>query len=140
MAKRPLTAAELAQRRAAAVNAGRPAKPWSRRGVAAAAKARAGRARARELIGGVQVEATRILIAAMRGQLPNSTGDTMKDAAKALLTKGGTDAPKNIALLDKRPAAPVKLHLKVSTEAYPPATEPEEHPDADGDGRPPLAH
>jgi hypothetical protein len=138
VAKRPLTQAELEQRRAAAKLGGRPANPVSRRSVDETAKARVALARARGRIKSVQDEVAKTLISGMRGMLPGSTAQTMIQAATALGAKGGLhDLP-----VDKHAGAgaPVNVRIAVDMDSkYPKPIE-----ETDGrrapEGGPALAH
>lgn len=136
MGKRPLTPAEIAQRRAAGKLGGRPASPVSRREVDKAARERAAVARARGLIRSVQEEVAKILISGMRGTLPGSTAQTMLDAASKLAAKGGlhdTVAVKNIG---EGPS--VNVRIGVDPSQYPePMKAADDRSDEDG---PALAH
>lgn len=115
MVRKPLSEAQLAQRRAAAKHAGRPAAVGS----FSSARRRIARLnvdRARTLIQGTQLEVAETLIAGMRGQLPNSTADTMVRCAVALANKGGM--PDVAAQLTLNPEEARKLNLGVNLGPY----------------------
>ena len=137
MGKRPLTAAELAQRRAAAKLGGRPSSPVSKRSVDAAARHRVELARARGRIKSVQDEVAKTLISGMRGMLPGSTAQTMIQAAAALSAKGGLhDMP---VAKHAGESAPVNVRIAVDAERYPKPIEDTDGRRAPEDG-PALAH
>lgn len=138
MAKRPLTKAEIAQRRAAARLAGRPAKRTSRRGIDEEARARVEVAKARMLIRSVQGEAARTLIAAMRGTLPGSTAQSMAYAADRLQAKGGiTDVLPSKTTTDVAPRA---VRIGVDPSGYPAPIEDASDADRSSEDGSALAH
>jgi hypothetical protein len=135
VAKRPLTDAEIAQRRAAGKLGGRPSSPVSKREVDKLARERAAVARARGMIRSVQEEVAAILIAGMRGTLPGSTAQSMLDAASKLAAKGGlhdTVAVKNIG-----EGPNVNVRIGVDTSQYPEPVKATDARDEDGSA---LAH
>lgn len=129
MAKRPLTAKELEQRRAAGKLGGRPAKPVSRRAVDRIARERAAVKQARGLAASLQVEVVRTLRDGMRGMLPGSTAQSMIDAAARLAAKGGLHDV--VAMKHTGDGVPVHLHVGIDGSQYPPATAPAHDPDAE---------
>lgn len=115
MSKKPLSEAQLAQRRAAAQNAGRPARV----GGLSSARRRVARLavdKARSLIQATQLEVAETLIAGMRGQLPNSTAESMVRCAVALANKGGLPDVTLSGFLT--PEDSVKLNLGVNLQGY----------------------
>jgi len=129
MAKRPLTPAEIAQRRAAGKLGGRPSSPVSARAMAKLARERAAVARARGLARTVQEEVVKTLISGMRGLLPGSTAQSMCDAAGKLAAKGGLHDVQAVKHLGDG-APPVKINFQIDTAQYPAPDEA-----VDGDAR-----
>lgn len=102
--KKPLTEAQLAQRRAASVLGGRPAKAVSAREIRRVAKERLAVKRAKGKAASVQEEVVDTLVLGMRGALPGSTAQSMIDAANSLARKGGLhDVQATIDLTDAPP-------------------------------------
>lgn len=122
MAKRPLTPAEVEQRRRAGKLGGRPPKPVSTRAINRIAKERAAVARARGLAASVQEEVVRTLVSGMRGMLPGSTADSMIHAAESLAKKGGLHDVQVTKLVGDETRPPVQFRVDVDTSQYPPAT------------------
>jgi hypothetical protein len=130
MAKRELTPAELAQRRAAAKNAGRPARFEGTRAARRAVR------EARLMGRNAQAEAAAILIAGMRGELPPETAEAQMSSAKQILSRWGNPPLKQVEQLgDKRPDVFVfgVSELEQKVPAHQPAPAPPEKPADAGD-------
>lgn len=120
MAKRPLTDAELRQRRLAARapgKTGRPRLPASGLEADRLARQRLAVQRARALAANHVVEAVMTLIHAMRGTLPGSDARSMLAASKALAERTGLDQRTLEDLASS--SAPVVVRLAIDPSEYP---------------------
>lgn len=144
MALKPLSEAELRQRREAARNRGRASKPASPKAKEQDRKARLARTLARQILNSASVESARALVAGMRGELPPGRAKSIVTASKAILAKVGiADLVKTQEIGKGR-----DVNLNFGTPASPlGAAYPEAKPAKDGEhaaddegAEPPLAN
>lgn len=144
MAKRPISAAQLAHCRAIAKFAGRPSKPSSRDSIAKFAKARLARKRARGILSSAAEESAHTLVAAMRGQLEGSDASSMASAAKTILAKVGIPdiTQANLKLPTKGPGITLTIGAPDRTAGanYPAADSRKGDDDRNEGTEPPLAN